>query len=392
MRENYDIVIVGGGVIGSAIAYFLTAQPDFDGRVLVVERDPTYASSSTALSAGSIRQQFSTPENIEISKYGAAFLKTLGDHLAVDGEIPDVSFHERGYLFLASEDGLSVLQRNHETQRSHDCDVVLLSPDELRDRFPWLNVSGIAGGSLGVTGEGWFDPYALLQAFRRRARAGGAVYHKGEVVAMTRNHDRVEAVQLADGGEVACGAVVNAAGPRAAGVAAMAGLELPVHPRKRSVFVFDCRTPLPGHPMLICPNGVYVRPEGTGFICGVAPPADRDPDTLDHEVDWWLFEEIVWPTLAARVPAYEAIKPGRAWAGHYAYNTFDQNAILGPHPDVPNFYFANGFSGHGIQQAPAVGRATMERIVYGHYRSLDLTGLDYTRLVADRPLIELNVV
>ena len=392
MRGSYDVVIVGGGVIGSAIAYFLADAADFDGTVLVVERDPSYAGGSTALSAGSIRQQFSTPENIEISKFGAVFLNEIGDRLAVDGEAPRIDFHAHGYLFLADPAALPILQRNHDIQRAHDCAVVLLTPDELKDRFPWLNVDGLGGGSLGLANEGWFDPYSLLQAFRRKARALGVDYAADEAVGLKLAASRVVAVQLAAGGRIACGTVVNAAGPRAATVAAMAGLDLPVRPRKRCVFVFDCRDELPGHPLLINSDGVYCRPEGASYICGVSPPPDRDPDCLDYEVDYSLFEDIVWPSLAHRVPAFEAIKPGRAWAGHYAYNTFDQNAVLGPHPEVANFHFANGFTGHGLQQSPAVGRATMERIVHGAYRSLDLSRLDYTRIAAGAPVVELNIV
>jgi sarcosine oxidase len=392
VRRSYDVVVVGGAVIGSAIAYFLADCDDFDGTVLVVERDPSYAGCSTALSVGSIRQQFSTPENIEISKFGGAFLKRIGDRLAVDGEAPKIDFQERGYLFLAGPSAMEALRRNHDIQRGHDCAVALLTPDELSDRFPWLNVDGLAGGSLGLENEGWFDPYSLLQAFRRKARALGVDYAADEVVGLEVADGRVVAAQLAAGGRVACGAAVNAAGPRAAAVAAMAGLDLPVHPRKRCVFVFDCRAELPGHPLLINSDGVYCRPEGTGYICGVSPPPDRDPDCLDYDVDYSLFEDIIWPSLAHRVPSFEAIKPGRAWAGHYAYNTFDHNAILGPHPEVANFHFANGFTGHGLQQSPAVGRATMERIVHGAYRSLDLSRLDYTRIAADAPVIEANVV
>jgi len=390
--QSFDVVIAGGGVIGSAIAYFLSASDSFDGRVLVVERDPTYAHASTSLSAGSIRQQFSIAENIEISKFGIAFIKSIAQHLSVDGEIPELGFQEKGYLFLVGAAGLDILAANHELQRSHRCAVAILDPAALQERFPWLNAADIAAGSIGLRDEGWFDPNALLQGFRRKARALGAIYATDEVIGLDLADGRVTAVRLAGGDTVACGAVVNAAGPRAADVAAMAGLALPVRPRKRCVFVFDCRAQLPGHPLIILPNGVYVRPEGSQFICGVSPPADRDPDTLDHEIEWWLFEDIIWPTLARYIPAYETIKPGRAWAGHYAYNTFDQNAILGPHPELPNFLFANGFTGHGLQQSPAVGRAIMERIVHGRYVSLDLSRLDYVRIARGQPVIERNVV
>ena len=392
MTDSYDVVIVGGGVVGSAIAYFLAAEPAFDGRVLVVEQDPAYAQCSTTLSAGSIRQQFSTPENIELSKFGARFLKNIGGFLAVDGEAPQVRFVEMGYLFLATETGLPVLQANHDVQREHGVRVALLTPEELTSRFPWLRVSDLAAGSMGLANEGWFDPYGLLQGFRRKARDLGACYLTNRVVGIQRQEARVSGISLASGERVGCGVVVDAAGPRAAEVAAMAGLSLPVRPRKRFVYVFDCRTPVPGCPLLIDPSGVYVRPEGNGFICGVSPPQGQDPDCLDLELDYSLFEEIIWPALAHRAPCFEAIKLIRAWAGHYAYNTLDQNAILGPHPEVTNFLFANGFSGHGLQQSPAVGRGLAELISSGGYRSLDLSRFGYERIMRGEPLRELNVV
>lgn len=393
MAGRYDVVIVGGGVIGSAIAYFLAAEPAFGGSLLVVEKDPSYADSSTARSVGGIRKQFSNPENIDISNFAEWFFKTIGDHLSVDGEVPVVSFVEAGYLFLASPAGLEVLHRNHEVQRRRGAEVALLSVAELKARFPWLSVAGLAAGSLGLSGEGWLDPYALMMAFRRKARSLGAVYVKDQAVGMLRSGGRIDGVRLKEGGEVACATVVDAAGPRAAEVAAMAGLELPVRPRKRYVFSFRCDSRLEGCPLVVDPSGLYFRPEGDGFICGISPAeADDDPDCLDLEVDEGLFVDRHWPLLAARVPAFEALRQGRAWAGHYAYNTFDQNAVLGPHPEVSNFLFANGFSGHGLQQSPAVGRAISELIVFGAYRSLDLSRLSYRRLIQGQPLRELNIV
>ncbi|MDP6573896.1 MAG: FAD-binding oxidoreductase [Rhodospirillales bacterium] len=391
-NDTFDVAIVGGGIIGSAIAYFLGAEPAFTGSVAVVERDPTYAEASTPRSAGAIRQQFSTPENINISSYGVEFLKNIDEHLSVNGEAPDIGFIEGGFLFLASPEGLAVLEQNHAIQRRHGADVVLLSPTQLEERFSWLGTEGLAAGSLGLSGEGWFDPFTVLQAFRRKARDLGAVYLEDEVVNVKRHGNRATGLVLKDKGEIACGTVVDAAGPRAAAIAAMAGLELPVRPRKRLVFVFDCRQDIEGCPLVIDPSGLWFRPESGGFICGISPPADQDPDCLDFEIDYGLFEETLWPLLARRVPAFEAIKRTRAWAGHYAYNTLDQNAILGPHPDVPNFLFANGFSGHGVQQSPAVGRAIAEIIAFGTWRSLDLERLSYGRVVRGEPLREVNVV
>jgi sarcosine oxidase len=390
--QQADIVIVGGGVIGSAVAYFLAADPGFQGKVVVVERDPTYAEASTALSVGSVRQQFSTPENIRMSRFGAEFIARIGEHLSVDGEAPDVGWHDGAYLFLATEKGRPVLEANHRVQRENGAVNVLLSAEELAARFPWLRTDDLAAGSLGLEHEGWLDPYGLLNAFRRKARALGATYLHDEAVGFEREGGRVAAVRLASGARLACGAVVDAAGPRAGDVAALAGIALPVRPRKRFVYVFDCRASLHVNQLVIDPSGVYFRPEGMQFIGGVSPPEDQDPDCLDLDGRSELFEETVWPALAHRVPAFEELKLMRAWAGHYEYNTFDQNAVLGPHPEIANFHFANGFSGHGVQQAPAAGRAVAERILHGRYVTLDLARFGYDRILRNQPIRELNVV
>jgi sarcosine oxidase len=392
MSERFDVIIAGGGVIGSAVAYFLAAEPSFTGRIAVVEPDPTYAEASTPRSVGGIRQQYSTVENIRMSQFGAAFYREASERLAVDGERPDLGFHEAGYLMLASEAGAGQLAANHALQTREGAQIALLSPEDLTRRFPWLNTNGIAAATLGLKDEGWIDPYSLLQAFRRKARALGVTYMPDRVVGLDCQGGRVTAVKTGSGGVFACGHMVNAAGPRAAEVAAMAGIDLPVRPRKRIVYVFDCRTALPDCPLLIDSSGVYVRPESGQYICGVSPPADRDPDSLDLEPDYGLFEDVVWPALAHRVPAFESIKLNRAWAGLYAYNTLDQNAIVGPHSEIGNFLFANGFSGHGLQQSPAIGRAISELIAFGTYRSLDLGRFGFDRIARGEAIRELNVV
>lgn len=393
MTDRADVVVVGGGGVGSAVAYQLTARSDFKGTVVVVERDPTYATASTALSAGGVRQQFSTPENIRLSLYGARFIRDIGRLLEVEGDRPNINFIEGGYLFLASPSGVPVLEANHALQKSEGADNALLDAAALTSRFPWLDADGVALGSLGLSMEGWFDPYGLLQALKRKARAQGVRYVNDTVTGLDRAGDRIEAVHLASGGRIAGTWIVNAAGPQAGRLAATAGLDLPVVPKKRFVYVFDCRDKLaPRLPLLIDPTGVWVRPEGAGYIGGISPPEDQDPDSDDLEISYDLWEEVVWPTLAERIPAFEAVKLQRAWAGHYDYNTLDQNGIIGPHPDVPNFLLANGFSGHGIQQAPATGRAIAELICDGRFTSIDLARFGYERIREKRPLTELNVV
>ncbi|HEX2194580.1 MAG TPA: FAD-binding oxidoreductase [Candidatus Limnocylindria bacterium] len=393
-RDRADVVVVGGAIIGSAVATFLRLRRDWDGRVIVIERDPTYRTSSTTLSAASIRLQFSTPVNIEISRFGISFIKDLDRWLGVPGEAPpEIDFVEGGYLFLATPAGLATLEANHAVQRAHGVNVVLLGPTDLRRRFAWLNVDGLAGGSLGLSDEGWFDAHALLQAFRRKARSIGIEYVTGEVTDVERDGQVVAGVRLGDGRRIEAGWVVNAAGPRAAEVAAMAGADLPVRPRKRFVYHFDCRERLGPAPLTINPGGVYFRPEGPSWIGGYSPRhGEADPDTLDLEVDRSRFEEFVWPELARRVPAFESVRLLDAWAGHYEVNTLDHNAVVGPHPQMRNFVFANGFSGHGLQQAPAVGRGLAEWIAAGRYETLDLSPLGYDRILRGEPLRELNVV
>lgn len=392
--DRADVVIVGGAIVGSATATFLARRPDWHGRIVILERDPTFRTSSTTLSAASIRLQFSTPLNIEISRFGVEVIKHLETWLGVEGQpAPEVDFVEGGYLFLASAAGLPILESNHAVQREHGVEVALLTPAQLQERFPWMQVDDLAGGSLGLRDEGWFDAYALLQAFRRKARSLGVEEVAGEVVEIERSGGRATGVRLADGRHIEADWVVNAAGPRAGGVAGMAGVRLPVSPRKRMVFHFDCRTRIADAPLTIDTSGVYFRPEGPNYIAGSSPRGEQpDPETLDLEVDRSWFEQVVWPAIAHRVPAFEAIRLLDAWAGHYEVNTLDHNAVIGPHPDLPNFLFANGFSGHGLQQAPAAGRALSEWIATGDYETIDVRPLGYERIAANEPYEELNVI
>ncbi|MFS8038605.1 NAD(P)/FAD-dependent oxidoreductase [Xanthobacter sp. AM11] len=390
--EAFDVVVIGGAATGSSVAFHLAADPAFAGRVLVLEKDPSYQRCASALSAASIRQQYSTAINVQISLFGIAFLRSIGARLAVDGERPDIGLTEGGYLFLAGPQGRAALEAGHAVQQAQGAHVALLEPPALSARFPWLNTQGLSAGCLGLSGEGWFDGYGLMQAFRRKARALGVTYRAAHARAVTVTGGRVTGVVLEDGETIACGAVVNAAGAGGRAIAASAGICLPVHMKKRMIFTFTAEDPVPGCPLLIDPTGTYVRPEGRGFLCGAAPAPEHDPDSDDFEVDHTLFEDVVWPALAARIPVFERIRPGRAWAGHYDMNAFDQNAFIGPVEGVAGFYLANGFSGHGLQQSPAVGRGIAECIVHGRYVSLDLSPLAFSRLAADKPLRELKVV
>lgn len=383
-----DIVIIGGGVVGSSVAAHLVER-DAGLQVTVLEPDPTYRTASSALSASSIRQQFSTPLNIAMSQYGFSFLSKLTTE-DEDGKSCDIGLVQRGYLYLATSHGQGTLQANYIVQRQAGADVALLTRDELSVRYPWLSAGDIALASLGLSGEGWFDGYSLLQFFRQCARQNGAIYVAQRATGFNVHADVISSVRLDNGTSISCDCVVNAAGPAAARIASMAGVPLPVKPQKRTVFVFACRDGPSNCPLVIDPRGVYFRPEGNVFLAGAPAGIPHDEETL--EVDYSLFEEVVWPALAERVPAFEAIKMQSAWAGFYEMNTFDHNAIVGRAPGTKNLYLANGFSGHGMQQSPAVGRGLAELITSSRYETLDLTPLGYERLLVNEHIQEANII
>jgi FAD-dependent oxidoreductase domain-containing protein 1 len=387
------VLVIGGGAVGSAIALFLKRLGGTAVEVTVVEPDPGLARSSSALSAGSIRQQFSTPVNVRMSQFGHEVIAGAQDWLGVDGEAVDLGFVPSGYLFLATGDS-SVLAANQALQQELGAAVRLLEPDALAARLPWLHTGDVTLAALGEAGEGWFDGYAFARALAKRSRATGARWVRERVIGFERTPQRLVAA-LTDGGQrLAADAFVNAAGPWAASVAALAGIALPVHARRRTVFAFHCPTRLPRTPLVVDPSGIWFRSEGEGFIGGWTPgDGDDDPDDLPLEQpDVAQFEDRLWPALAHRVPAFEALRMARAWAGYYEVHPLDHNAIIGPHPALENLIFANGFSGHGLQHAPATGRGVAEWLLEGGYRSLDLSPLGWSRVLAQEPFIERAVI
>jgi len=376
--------------MGAATACFLAR--DHGVRAVVLERDATYARASSALSASSIRQQFSTPVNIALSQWSVRFLRRLGDELAVGDDRPQVGLVEAGYLYLATAAGDGALRDNHAVQRAAGADVALLDPPALAARFPWLSTGDLALGSLGLSGEGWFDGPALMQAFRRKAIAGGARFVAAEACAFETAGDRVIAVTATDGRRFDAEAIVLAAGAWSAPLAARLGVALPVSPKKRDVFVLDTPASLPGCPLVIDPAGVWFRPEGSRFLCGM-PPRDGDPDDAPLDaVDHGLFDDEIWPVLAARVPGFEAVRVRSAWAGYYEMNAFDHNGLAGPLPGWRNAHAACGFSGHGMQQAPAVGSALAAAIAGGTSDAPSIEALAPRRILEGRPLFERNVI
>ena len=394
MRDAYDVVIVGGAVMGSSIAWALSASEGFDGSVLVVERDPTYANASTTHTNSCMRQQFSNPLNVQISRFSADFVRNFRERLGGDPEIPDIFVHHFGYMYLAADERFAdTLRRNQAIQAGLGSGTRIMSPAEIKADYPFYNVEDIICGSHNLTDEGYFDSGTMFDWWRRKARHNGVTYVTDEVVDLITATGQVTSAVLASGTTVRCGTLVNAAGPRAVEVARMAGAALPVEPRKRYTFIFDAAEPLDrALPLTIDPTGVHMRSDGDAYMCGCTPDVDPAVDYDDFAMDHHIFENKVWPVLAHRVPAFERLKVTSQWAGHYAYNTLDHNVVVGPHHQIGNFIFANGFSGHGMQQSPAIGRAVSEWIAYGEYRTLDLTPLGYQRIVDGEPFVESAII
>ncbi|MFD1911956.1 NAD(P)/FAD-dependent oxidoreductase [Halodurantibacterium flavum] len=391
--ERYDVIIVGGAVMGSSAAFWLTRmQPDLS--VLVIEMDPSYAYSATALSVASIRQQFTNPVNVEISRFGIGFIRDLEGSLGREVGIPSLGLRENGYLFLAGTSGAAAtMQEVAAMQRALGAGTEVLDADALAARFPWLRLDDVTAGSFGPSDEGWFDNMGLLNGFRLAARAQGAEYLVDRVTDLLRAGERITGVRLASGQEISCGALINAAGTRAADILRTAGEDIPVEPRKRTVFMIDAPNARhPDAPLIVDHTGFYLRPEGEHWITAIVPEGDGPVDPSDFEPRASDFEDLIWPRLYDRAPGFDAVKVLRWWVGHYDYNTLDQNAIVGRLPGLANLYLMNGFSGHGLQQAPAVGRGIAELIMTGGYRTIDMTPLGAERLQTNTPFAERAII
>jgi glycine/D-amino acid oxidase-like deaminating enzyme len=379
---------------GSSIAWFVSEHADFDGRVLVVERDPSFEFTSTSHTNSCMRQQFSAPINIKISQFAADFVKNFRDYMGGDTRVPDLALQSFGYMYLADNDAFAAdLIDAQKIQEAHGAGTKHMSADDILAAYPFYNMDDIIAGNHNLIDEGYFDGNTLFDWWKRSARERGTEYIHNTVVSMTKSGSTVQSVTLESGEVIACGHVVNASGPRAVLTSRMAGIEIPVEPRKRYTFIFSAEQRLDRDlPLTIDPSGVHMRSEGNYYLAGCAPDDDGSVDYDDFVQDHAIWEEKVWPILAHRVPAFERIKLMNSWAGHYAYNTFDQNAIIGAHPDVTNFIFANGFSGHGFQQSPAMGRGIAELIATGGYQTLDLTPFSIDRIIAGDKFVEKAVI
>ncbi len=380
MPVTKPIVIVGGGALGASTAYFLS-QLDPKLPVVVIERDPTYATASSALSSSSLRQQFSTGVNIELSRFGYEFM-------ASSPEISrQVALTPRGYLFLGQAHQEHSLRRRTELARSCGVKVLEYVPEELKRKYPWMNVEDLSYAAEGAAGEGWFDGYSLMRLYRSRAQDGGVSFIKAEVSDFVVKDDRITSVVFSNRHSIEPDRVVNAAGPWSGKLAAKLGIGLPVHAKRRCTFLVSCPTPIPNFPILIDCSGVYARPEQNHFILNASPPAQEDLDDLPLDPDFSIFEDRMWPALAARIPAFELLRVKRAWAGYYEFNTADHNGLVGQY-GPENHFLVTGFSGHGLMHSPGVGRGMAELLAYGGYRNLDLAALSPGRLQTGTLIVE----
>lgn len=385
---TYDVVIVGGAATGSATAYhLLRLAPQL--AVALVEREPDFEHCSTLRSDGNLRFQFNLEENIRMSQYAFELLATFADDMAIDDWRPDLAPKHQGNLFLTDEAGRAAAREGLELQQALGCDVEWLDADQIAARWPQLGLrtDEVVGGTFGPR-DGAISPNALLQGFHRNAVRLGADVVAGDATTIRTAGGRVTGVDLADGRQLDAPVVVNAAGAWAPTLAATAGIDLPVEPVMRTVHVVahDEELGLGRVPSVFLPSGVYVLPERpTGSQ--VAWSTDDDPVGFDFTYRRAGFEERVWPELVGTLGGYDRLKVTSGWCGLYAMNTLDHNAILGAWPGLDGAYVACGFSGHGFQHTPAMGRYLAELIVDAPV-TLDLSRLSPQRILDGVPLRE----
>ncbi|GER67513.1 FAD-dependent oxidoreductase [Weizmannia acidilactici] len=384
MKNQVDIIIVGGGIIGSSVAYHLL-KDGFTGKIIVFEKDGTYEFASTPRSAGGFRQLYTTDINIKMSRLGLQFYKNFARNMAIGTETFEIDFKQLGYLFLATEKMMPKFQEHLKIQHQNGVSSELLGKGELLKLIPELNTEDLAGG-LFCAESGYLDPYSVMHGYIKNAKHLGAEYIYEEVDGFLSEHGRIKGVRLTDSREFYAPVVVNCAGAWASGLSRKAGLPLPVVPVPRRIFLFDVENPLEKHlPLTMDPTGAYFRNEGQKYIAGYGQDAGSKIDFSWRRSE---FEEQIWPILTRRIPNFEKAKVERGWAGLYDYNTEDHNAIIGEHPQLKGYFTAFGFSGHGMQQAPAVGKGLSELIRTGKYDTIDLTPLRVERFAENDLVVE----
>lgn len=387
--KTYDIVMIGGGIMGSATAYYLM-QADPRIKIAVIERDPAYTKASTTLSMSNARIQFSLRQNIEISQYTFHVLERFERDMAVNEVMPKIGLRREGNLFMVGGQEHARALEALDLQRSLGCQVEWWTPEQIKLQYPLYNPDAFMGGTFGAQ-DGHFDAYAVLMGYRAKAKFLGAEYIEAEVVEIVTHNKKAAGVKLSSGHEVTAGRVINCAGAWAAKIARTAGVDLPVQPVSRQVFALDTAVkPQKPLPLTVLPSGLYFRSEIGGLIL-LGKSMTEDAIGFNFNWDDKRFFEVLWPELAAFVQAFDTAKLVRGWAGLYAVNTLDGNAILGEWPELKGLYLANGFSGHGLQQAPAVGRYLSE-LILSQPLSLDLSLFSPQRILEKRPLSEAGLV
>lgn len=391
----YDVVIIGGATMAANTAWFLASNPDFKGKVLIVEPDPTFAKAQTGASNNCMRQQFANPINVRIGQFAAEFVKNFRANLGGDPAVPDLSIRSFGYLYLSDSPALTeVLKRDQAVQAANGAGTRIVSTAEIAALYPFYKLDDIQSGSLNTRDEGYYNAPLMVEWLVRKSLERGVDYIRNRVTAIGREGDRVTSVTLASGEVIGAGHVVNAAGTRAGEVAALAGLKLDIQPKRRYTYVFRAKRPLDRDlPLTIDPTGVHFRQFGDDYLIGCPPMGPDDtmaPDDFSAEEGIW--EKKLYPIVSNRIPHFKDVEIVDFWMGHYDYNTFDCNVVIGPHDRVGNFHFTNGSSGHGSQQGPAVGRGVAEQIIYGGFKSMDLTPFLYARFAKGERVVERAVI
>jgi FAD-dependent oxidoreductase domain-containing protein 1 len=383
-----DIVIAGAGIIGCAAAvHLLEASPGLD--VAVVEPDPTYAKAATGRGSGGVRQLFTRPENIALSQYTLGVIGDWDRWAGADGTPPALNWRPGGYLFVAGHQDVRHLAANFEVQRSHGVDANWLEPADLAARYPQLRTTDLAGAVLSPR-DGWLDPSAFFAGVRAKAGRLGAAFVTDRVTGFALTGTAIRSVALESGRVLAAGAVVNAAGTWGPGLAALAGMRLPVEPMRRHVHYLQPAAGFGDLPFIKDATGLAVHPYLQGLSVGLVDFSH--PGGEDLAIDQDYYDSAVAPALTHRLPGSGLLTLSKTWTGLYDQNRFDGNMIIGNWPGhLDNFYTASGFSGHGLMHALGVGRALAELIIGGEFATLDLSRMSYQRIIDDRPYPEFGI-
>ena len=387
--QSFDVVVMGGGIVGSATAYFLLQEsPGLS--VAVVEPDSSYEFASALRASGGCRVQFTCPENIEMSKFSIDFIKNFDATMGTVKHEAHASWVEGGYLFIVPPQDVKNLERNAKIQQAHGCVANVMTPAELKQRFPSMYVDDLGAG-VHTPHDGWCDPNGLLWGFRRKAVELGAVYITGRVHSAQVDAVKAQSITLDDGQVIQASAFVNATGAWSEGVAALFGQRLPLSPMRRFEHDVTAGSPVEPLPYVKDTARMAFRSEGSGFSGGLVDGSEQRGFNFDIDHDY--FERVVWPAVAQRFPAFEAAKCHRTWSGLYEVNELDGNPVIGGWTGgLGNLYTAAGFSGHGMMHAPAAGRAIAELVVHGRYQTLDLARLGYQRITDNAPYAEAGIL